>query len=114
MKIKGQGKSRRATVVVAGTSLILLVVMSMLSVAGARDLSSPTFNPGKSFTGVKMQQGRPQLDNDTKGDFGRSMKSAGPRGVGMQQGKILRDNDGIDAEKRGTKSIFFCGANCGK
>jgi hypothetical protein len=114
MKIKGQGKSRRATVVVAGTSLTLLVVMSMLSVAGARDLSFPTFNPGKSFTGVKMQQGRPQLDNDAKGDFGRSMKSAGPRGVGMQQGKILRDNDGIDAEKRGTKSIFFCGANCGK
>jgi 3D (Asp-Asp-Asp) domain-containing protein len=112
--------AREATAFAIGTSLVLLssllAILLTQSVAGARDFSSQTANPRGSYSGVRMQQGHPQLDNDRKPDFGGSSVKIEPRrgSVDMQQGKIARDNDWIDAEKRGKNSNIFCGTNCRK
>jgi hypothetical protein len=118
-KKKHWGSSAGTAVTVAiGTSLMLpwslVALLVTLSVAAARDFSSQTVNPRGSYSGVRMQQGHPQLDNDRKPDFrGSSVKLEAGRGsIDMQQGKISRDNDWIDAEKRGKNSNIFCGTNC--
>lgn len=109
MKIMGQIKSRKTMLFMIVTSFIMtsIVVMPFQSNAVAGEFSSHTAVPRQSFSGVKMQQGRPQLDNDKKHDFGTSVESVGQPGRDMQQRKILRNNDSIDAQSR--KS---CGTNC--
>jgi hypothetical protein len=118
MKLESHSKSRSAALSTVGASLILpsalLVIMAMVPVARARDFSSSTVIPRERYPGVKMQQGRPQPDNDRKPDFGGSLKSLGQPRVDIQQGQSLPDRNGFDAEKRGKNSILFCGTNCRK
>src|SRR3979490_265898 len=118
MKLESHSKSRSAALSTVGASLILpsalLVIMAMVPVARARDFSSSTVIPRERYPGVKMQQGRPQSDNDRKPDFGGSLKSLGQPRVDIQQGQSLPDRNGFDAEKRGKNSILFCGTNCRK
>jgi hypothetical protein len=109
MKIMGQIKSRPTILSMIVTSFIMtsIVVMPIQSIAVAGEFSSHTVVPRESFSGVKMQQGGPQLDNDKKLDFGTSLKSVGQPGRDMQQRKILRSNDSIDTQSRKN-----CGTNC--
>jgi hypothetical protein len=116
----GESRPGSAIAVAIRTSVVLLssllTILLTQSVAGARDFSPQTANPRGSYSSVRMQQGKPQLDNDRKRDFGGpSVKIESHSGsVDMQQGKILRDNDWVDADKRGKHSIIFCGTNCRK
>jgi hypothetical protein len=103
-----------------GMSLVLLSSWLSIplaqSVAYAGDFSSQTVTPQR-YTGVRMQQGNPQLDNDRKPSSERSHFSTSPHigRVDMQQGKIVRDVHGVSSvSRRGVNSTIFCGANCGK
>jgi hypothetical protein len=115
-----RGGARESMAFAVGMSLVLilslLAVLLTQSVAGAGDFSSQTVNPRGSYSGVRMQPGNPQLDNDRKPTFGgSSVKIESHSGsVDMQQRKILRDIDGINGEKRGKNSIMLCGTNCRK
>jgi hypothetical protein len=102
-------KSRPTILSVIVTSFMMtsIVVIPIMSNAVAGEFSSHTVVPRESFSGVKMQQGGPQLDNDKKRDFGTSLESAGQPGRDMQQRKILRSNDSIDAQSRRN-----CGTDC--
>lgn len=112
--------SREAAAFAIVTSLVLLssllAILLTLSGAGARDFSSQTVNPRGSYSGVRMQQGNPQLDNDGKRNFGGPPVKIEPRSgsLDMQQRKGLRHIDGVNAEKRGKNSMIYCGTNCRK
>src|ERR1700730_11790163 len=110
MMTKGQPRCRAASAFAAGGCLFLLtaflIIVPMECVAGAGDFSSHTSVPRGSYSGVKMQQGRPQSDNDV----GRSMKSAGSkRTMNFHQRKTLRAKR-IHIETRGKSAIIICGA----
>jgi hypothetical protein len=103
-----------------GTSLVLLssllIILLAQSVAQAGDFSSQTFNSHQSYSGIRMQGGSPQLDNDKKPLLLRPSASIAPRigSVNMQQGKILRDVDAVKAIRRDNSSAVLCNSNCRK
>jgi hypothetical protein len=102
-----------------GTSLVLLSsLLAMLltqSLAAAGDFSSQTVNPRASYSGVRLQQGNPQLDSDRKPNPAGSSVKIEPHigSPGVQQGMSLRGIDGVNA-RRGNNSIILCGTNCRK
>lgn len=104
--------------VAIGTSLMLawsfVALLLTPSVAAARDFSSQTVSPQR-YTGVRMQQGNPQLDNDRKSTLERSSVRTAPHmGRDMQQGNILHEVEGINSVRSGNKSMIFCRTNCAK
>jgi hypothetical protein len=94
----------------------LLTIMLTQSIARAGDFSSQTGNPRASYSGVRLQQGNPQFDNDRKPGFGPpSVKTESRlRSLEMQQGKNLRDVDRVNAMRPGNNSAIPCGPNCRK
>jgi hypothetical protein len=103
-----------------GTGLVLLssllTIMLTQSIARAGDFSSQTGTPRSSYSGVRLQQGNPQFDNDRKPGLGPpSVKTESHlRSLEMQQGKILRDVDRANAMRPGNHSTIPCGPNCRK
>ena len=94
----------------------LLTIMLTQSIAKAGDFSSQTGNPRASYSGVRLQQGNPQFDNDRKPGLGPpSVKTESRlRNLEMQQGKILRDVDRVNAMRPGNNLAIPCGPNCRK
>jgi hypothetical protein len=117
MKLESHSKSRSAALSTVGASLILpsalLVIMAMVPVARARDFSSSTVIPRERYPGVKMQQGRPQSDNDRKPDFGGSLKSLGQPRVDIQQGQSLPTGTGSMLKNAGRTRYCFVGLIAG-
>ena len=116
----GESPPGRAMAFAIGMSTVLalnlLTILLTQSVTEARDFSSETANPRRTDPGIRMQQGKPQLDNDGRRNFGGSSVKMEPHngGVDMRQGKALRDIGGINGEKRRKRLVIFCGANCRK
>jgi hypothetical protein len=114
------GASREMKVLAVETALVLLLsflaILLAQSVASARDFASQTVTSQRSYSGVKMQQGNPQLDNDRKSFRVQPPVSTALRaGQDVQQGRLQRDVKGIDAgERSGKSSIIFCRTNCVK
>jgi hypothetical protein len=110
---------RRVPIFVIGASLVLLsnllTILLAQSIAYAGDFSSQTFNSRQSYSGIRMQGGSPQLDNDQKPHPRPSVSIAPSIGtVAIQQGKILRDVGAVKTIGRNNSPTVLCNSNCRK
>jgi hypothetical protein len=97
-----------------GTGLVLLSTLLIQSGAGAGDFSSRTVNPLASYSGIRMQQGNPQLDHDKTPTAGRPFTNQAPqmRNADMQRGKIAGGLEGVKTIRRENSSVILCGSKC--
>lgn len=89
------------------TAILAATVLSIEARAGS-DVSNGTSDPRKTYRGVLMQQGRPQMDSDSGSNNSDGAKLGGNKKfnggvVRMQQGRPQIDSDGGSKPSGSTK-----------